>query len=63
MIITIKLTPLQAKGLLACAEDGAEGILSDTSAAESYIGGAQAQKAAEQALQILRRAYYAKVRN
>jgi hypothetical protein len=59
-MITLKLTRLQAKGLLACAGDGAEGLLTDETAAKAYVGGPKAQQAAEEALQLLRSAVHGK---
>lgn len=59
----IALNPLQAKGLLACASDGAEGLLTDAEAAKSYIGDEAAQAAAAQALGILKRAVHGRQKN
>jgi hypothetical protein len=54
-MITLKLTPLQAKALYTLADEGAQGLLTAGSeaAARAYVGNAKAQQAAREALDLL----------
>lgn len=47
--VTVKLTPLEADGLETLAGEGKEALLTDTEAAQAYIGNKAAQAAAERA--------------
>ena len=52
--VVLRLTPLEAAGLYALADEGASGLFTDEQAARGYIGDARAVKAAERALYKLR---------
>ena len=51
--VTLALTLLEAKGLSACANEGAAGLLTDPEAAKAYIGNGHATYAAERAINKL----------
>jgi hypothetical protein len=52
--IVLVLTVAEARGLLACAEEGAGGLLNDVAAGKAYIGNATAIAATEAAIDKLR---------
>jgi hypothetical protein len=54
--VTLTLTHAEVKGLLAFANEGAEGLTSDAAALRAYVGTASQVMAAERALQALRAA-------
>ena len=54
--VILVLTKAEAKGLLALADEGAAGLLTDPRSARSYIGGPPAVEAAKRALQALNNA-------
>lgn len=54
--VVLVLSRAQARGLLAFAGEGAEGLLADKGAAKAYIGARPAVVAAESALEALRKA-------
>lgn len=54
--VVLILTAAEARALEMLADDGAEGILEDPSAAAGYIGGPSSIAAAKRALRALRAA-------
>ena len=52
------LSHAEARGLLALAEEGAQGLLTDPSAAKAYIGPKPSVEAAQRALETLRKAIH-----
>lgn len=52
-VVVLVLTRVEAKGLYALANEGAEGLLTDAAAAQTYIGDAMHQRAARAALDAL----------
>jgi hypothetical protein len=52
--VVLVLSELEAKGLLALAGEGAEGLLTDAAAARGYIGNKAAVKAAARAYDALK---------
>lgn len=54
--VVLVLSPAEARALATLAEDGAEGILTDPSAAAGYIGGPASMAAARRALRALQSA-------
>jgi hypothetical protein len=51
--IVLMLTKAEARGLAACADEGAEGLLNDAVAARGYLGAPSAVEAAKRALNAL----------
>lgn len=52
--VVLVLSVLEAKGLLACATEGAEGLMTDPASAKAYIGNRRAIDAADEAMRALR---------
>lgn len=53
--LVLCLSPAEARGLRAVADEGAEGLLNDAAAASGYIGGPSQVAAAKRALEALNR--------
>lgn len=54
--VTMVLTGAEARALLVLANEGAEGLLTDSAAARAYLGSPQAVASAVRALELLREA-------
>jgi hypothetical protein len=51
--VMLTMTFAEAKGLLRLAQEGAEGLFTDESAARGYLGGKHEQDAAQRGLDLL----------
>jgi hypothetical protein len=56
--VVLVMSFVEARGLRALADEGAEGLRNDKAAAKAYIGNKQAQDAAERALTALTEALW-----
>jgi len=53
-MIKLTLTEAEARALLACAEEGFEGLANDREAAKAYLGGGHGVNAASRAISMLK---------